>query len=154
GRTVALIAAGLYALNPMQLFYAQQARAYSLQALLICSAWYALLAGLEDGPRRRRWGVCYTLAIVLAMYADVVSALFIAAQLVALGALWASRGTWRTWRTWSERVRGAQYALGISLAVAGVLVAPLLYAGRGGGTNFWVGPIGLGSLGNLALRSI
>jgi hypothetical protein len=151
GRTVALIASGLYALNPMQLFYAQQARAYSLQALLICGAWYALLAGLEDGPRRRRWWVCYTLAIVLAMYAHVLSALFIAAQLVALGALWVSRGTWRTW---SERARGAQYALGISLAVAGVLVAPLLYVGRGGGTNFWVGPIGLGSLGNLAYRSI
>src|SRR6266487_2262622 len=39
-----ITAAGIYALNTLQLVYAQETRSYALQLLLICLAWYALFA--------------------------------------------------------------------------------------------------------------
>lgn len=47
GWVMAFVAAGLFALNPLQLYYAQQARSYSMQVLLICASWYALLAAMS-----------------------------------------------------------------------------------------------------------
>src|SRR2546421_1343121 len=46
GLLVGLVGAVLYLLNDLQLIFAQQARSYSLQLLLICLAWFALLAAL------------------------------------------------------------------------------------------------------------
>ncbi len=47
GWVMAFVAAALFALNPLQLYYAQQARSYSLQVFLICASWYALLAAMS-----------------------------------------------------------------------------------------------------------
>jgi uncharacterized membrane protein len=151
GRTVGLLAAALYAANPMQLFYAQQARGYSLEALLVCAAWYALLAALtapHDAPVRRRWWACYALAVALGMYAHVLSGLFVAAQLAAVVCLLWVPGPWR------ERARAARRELAVSLAAALVLALPILYIGRAGGTNGWVDPVGIGNLASLAFESI
>lgn len=45
--TAGVLGAALYLLNYLQLIYAQQTRAYSLQLLLTCIAWYALFAALS-----------------------------------------------------------------------------------------------------------
>src|SRR5205823_8527080 len=69
GLAVGLIGAGLYLLNDLQLVYAQQARSYSLQLLLICIAWYAFLAALTVEPQsshRKRWWICFVVATTLA----------------------------------------------------------------------------------------
>src|SRR5215469_638277 len=95
------IAAGLYLWDVLQLVYAQEARSYSLQLLLICAGWYALLAALGLGAgagsldtegqapegvahsrsaRRYRWWACYVIAMTLAIYAHLFSVLILCAQ--------------------------------------------------------------------------
>src|SRR6266567_757926 len=49
------VGAGLYLLNDLQLVYAQQARSYSLQLLLICIAWYAFFAAITTESYQKRW---------------------------------------------------------------------------------------------------
>jgi mannosyltransferase len=44
--TASVVGSALYLLNYLQLIYAQQTRAYSLQLLLTCVAWYALFSAL------------------------------------------------------------------------------------------------------------
>src|SRR5215471_7170368 len=83
GITAALVGAGLYLLNDLQLTYAQQTRAYSLQLLLICVAWYALFAALTQASHQKRWWACFIVATVLAIYAHLFSLLILLAQVVA-----------------------------------------------------------------------
>src|SRR3989440_1706897 len=73
GSPVGLVAAGLYMLNDLQLIYAQQARSYSLQLLLICLAWYAFLRVLTATSRQRLWWLCFSVATTLAIYAHLFS---------------------------------------------------------------------------------
>src|SRR5215469_6262949 len=111
-----MIGAGLYLLNVLQLIYAQEARSYSLQLLLICAGWYALFAALGLGGgtdshnpegqapegavhgrsvRRYRWWVCYVVAMTLAIYAHLFSVLILLAQVLTMGVLLALAGPWR-----------------------------------------------------------
>lgn len=150
-RTTGIVGAALCAVNPMQIYYAQQARAYSLEVLLTCIGWYALLAALSaprEGLSRHRWWVGYSTTVVLGMYAHVLTALFVAAQLAAFGSLLALSGPWR------ESALAGRRDLVASLGAAGLLVAPLLFVGRAGGTNGWVSPVGLGNLGSLVRESV
>src|SRR5579875_495728 len=81
----ATVGAGLYLLNDLQLTYAQQARGYSLQLLLLCLSWYALLqaftsqrgmGGKDEGalgdrqerPRRYTSGMLFALGRQVSMW--------------------------------------------------------------------------------------
>jgi len=114
-----IVGAVLYLLNTLQLVYAQEARSYSLQLLLICIAWYALFAVLELGTTpgspgrevegrqaaketgasrpawRYRWWACYIAAMTLAIYAHLFSILILCAQVVTIGVLLVLGGLWR-----------------------------------------------------------
>jgi uncharacterized membrane protein len=149
GRTAGVVGALLYLLNPLQLYYAQQARAYSLELLLDIVSWFALLAALRAAEHRRRWWWAgYVGATTLAFYAHVYTALLVAAQLVALGTLLALPTPWRA------RVRAALRPLFASLMLIGILIVPLALVSRNGGPAGWV-PAATGqSLYNLAVRSI
>lgn len=134
GARAGLLAALLYAANPLQLYYAQQARAYSLELLLICCAWLALLSALTATSQRSsfRWWVIYVAATTLAIYAHVFSGLIVVAQVVAFaGLLWLS-GSWRAlaWRSAREFV--------LSLCATSLLIMPMVYVSRYGGHNLWV----------------
>src|SRR6266704_6709411 len=59
GLSGGLVGAGLYLLNDLQLVYAQQTRAYSLQLLLICVAWYAFFVAITGESYAKRWWMCY-----------------------------------------------------------------------------------------------
>ena len=83
GVTAGLIGASLYLLNDLQLLYAQQTRSYSLQLLLICIVWYALLAAMTTETRQRRWWICFAVATTLAVYAHLFSLLILLSQLCA-----------------------------------------------------------------------
>src|SRR5690348_3549729 len=90
--TAGIVGAALYLLNYLQLIYAQQTRAYSLQLLLTCLAWYALFAALTSTTHARRWWICYTIATVLAIYTHIFSGLILISQLIAVtGILLASK---------------------------------------------------------------
>src|SRR5579863_6286293 len=80
GLIAGITGAGLFTLNYLQLTYAQQTRAYSLQLLLTCIAWYALFAVFTRETHAKRWWVCFILANTLAVYAHLFSILIIVAQ--------------------------------------------------------------------------
>ncbi len=87
GRFVGIVAASSYLLNDLQLVYAQQARSYSLQLLLVCLAWYALFHANLDEARQWRWWLCFVFATTLALYSHLFSLFILLAQLCTF-ALW------------------------------------------------------------------
>src|SRR6266480_4329309 len=87
GITAAIVGAGLYILNNLQLTYAQQTRSYALQLLLICITWYALFVVLTQESHQKRWWACFIGATTLAVYAHLFSLLILLAQLVTFGGL-------------------------------------------------------------------
>ena len=126
-------AAMLYTLARLQLAYAQQTRAYSLQLLLLCLAWYALLVALSTGNRQRRWWICYIVAMTLAIYTQLFSFIVLLAQICAYGVLLVLPGPWR------DNVRRQFLTFIISLTVTGVLVIPMALVSRyGAKTAAWL----------------
>ena len=120
GSPVGLVAASLYMLNDLQLIYAQQARSYSLQLLLICLAWYAFLQALTVASRQRLWWLCFTVATILAIYAHLFSLVILLAQMCAYAGLFCLPQPWR------DRVRGQIRAFLISLSAIFLCIIPLL----------------------------
>jgi hypothetical protein len=134
-RTVGVIAAALYLVNHVPLTMNLEARAYGLQAVLICLSWYALLTAITASRRRRLWWAAYTIAMILAIYAHLFSALVLASQLAAFGSLLALKTGWR------DRARAALRELLVSVAIIGIAVSPMVvFAVRGGQSNRWIAP--------------
>ncbi len=126
------VATALYLLNDLQLTYAQQTRSYSLQLLLLCIAWLALLYALTMPKQEKRWLLCYIIAMTLAIYAQLFSLLILCAQMVTIGAL-----LLLLFATWRERLR---YAInfGLSLCLIGLCIVPLLWVSRHGSKTGWL----------------
>jgi hypothetical protein len=140
-RTVGVIAAALYLVNHVLLTMSLEARAYGLQALLICLSWYALLTAIGASRRRRLWWAAYVVAMILAIYAHLFSALVLASQLAAFAMLLALETSWR------DRARAAVRELLVSVAIIGIAVSPMVvYAVRGGQSNRWIAPANLHEL--------
>ncbi len=94
----ALLAAGLLALNPMAVWYGQEARSYSLVMLSAALAFGALPRALDRGSKRTAW-VGYVAAMTLLAYCEIFAApLALPAQ--ALIAWRAGRAGFRRW-LWS-----------------------------------------------------
>jgi uncharacterized membrane protein len=135
GSLVAIFAALLYLLNTLQLTYAQETRAYTLQLLLLILSWYALLLLFSHDLSRERahnWWVCFMLSSALAVYAQLFSELVLATQALAFALLFVIPNAWQT------RVRQQVRPLLISWACMGILVAPILYASRVGSKTGWL----------------
>ncbi|MBE3559805.1 MAG: glycosyltransferase family 39 protein [Ktedonobacteraceae bacterium] len=132
GLLPASVAALLFLLNDAQLIYAQQARSYSLQMLLLCLAWYALLAALTDERRSLRYWAGYVLAMTLAIYAHLFSVLVLCAQICVAGGLLLLPGEWRL------QVRQRVRTLLISLILIGGLSVPLLLLSLRGAKTGWL----------------
>jgi mannosyltransferase len=138
GTTVGAIGAALYLVNHVQLSVVREARSYPLQMLLLCVAWYALLTALSTDRRRRRWWAGYAIAMTLALYAHLFSALVLAAQVVAVVVLLLIRSDWhdRARRSWRE--------MAISVAAICLAAVPLVpVVVLHGSTNAWVPPANL-----------
>jgi len=131
GLTAGIVAAGLYLLNNLQLVYAQQTRSYSLELLLVCIGWYALLAAIT-GESHRKWWVCYVVSMVLAVYAHLFSLLLLGAQLVAVAGFLILPGVWRS-RAWRRLP-----ALIGSLVAFGLLIVPMILVSRQGSKTGWL----------------
>jgi hypothetical protein len=149
-----MIGAGLYLLNMLQLVYAQETRSYSLQLLLICTAWYALFAALRLGsgagsPGKEGqvaeaavhgraagqygWWVCYVVAMTLAIYAHLFSILILFAQVLTMGIALAVQGRGKIQgKAWSS------LPAVVSLVSIGVLSVPMLLAARHGSKTGWL----------------
>jgi mannosyltransferase len=125
-------AAALYALNYLQLVYAQQARSYSLQLLLICISWYALLMAIVHSSRARRWWICYVVAIVLAVYTHLFSMLILLAQLIMVAGVLLLPNQRR------EQTRERLLGFALSVLATAILIIPMQIVARQGAKTGWL----------------
>ena len=132
GTTAGLVGAGLYILNSLQLTYAQQTRAYSLQLLLICIAWYALFTLLSQSSHHKRWWICYVAVTTLAIYAHLFTMVILLAQLTAFVGLMIIPSTWRA------TTRKQLPAFIVSLVSIGLLSIPMLLVSLHGPKTGWL----------------
>jgi mannosyltransferase len=126
GRSAGLMAAALVAVNPMLLWYSQEARAYSLLALLCAMSLLYCVRFLRHGRRRDLtiWGVVSGLALATHYFAVFP----ILAEVVLLA-----------------RRRGRDSLAGIWIAAAAaLLLAPLAIHQMSIGHAEWIGNLSLG----------
>jgi 4-amino-4-deoxy-L-arabinose transferase-like glycosyltransferase len=135
GRMAGAVGSSLYLLNFIQLTKAREARSYALETFLLCLGWCAFVAALTEKRNRGRLWAGFVLAMTLAIYAHLFSALILASQVVAFGALFVLRNEWR------ERVRRSVRPMAISVAAICIAVLPMeLYVAGHGSTNAWIPP--------------
>ena len=125
GRTVGLVAALLAAVNPLQVYYSQEARMYSLLVLLVTGMSYVLWRAIQDtryeirdtSSEARSSLVSrisylvfpYLLLAALAVYTHYTAVFIVAAQAL----LWA----WVLWRAGLRRLILGVAALGVVVAI-------------------------------------
>jgi mannosyltransferase len=136
GRRAGLSAAALVAVNPMLLWYSQEARAYSLLCLFCAlSLLFCVRALLREGSGRRDfvlWGVFSALALATHYFAVFP----LIAEVVLL---------------WRRRGRAMLPGLWI-VGLAAALLAPLAYHQMSYGHAEWIGRFSLGHrLGEVAI---
>jgi uncharacterized membrane protein len=126
GRRAGLVAAALAAVNPMLLWYSQEARAYALLALLCSLSLLYFVRAWRTGSRRNLllWGLFSGLALATHYFA-IFPILAEAALLIR------------------RRGRGAIAGLGL-LALAGALLAPLAVQQMSSGHAEWITNLSLG----------
>jgi 4-amino-4-deoxy-L-arabinose transferase-like glycosyltransferase len=126
GSRAGIAAAALVAVNPMSIWYSQEARAYALFGLLTALSLLYFVRALDRGRRRDfvAWGV----ASVLALATHYFAAFPIAAEAL-----------------WLLRRRGKQTAPGLwILGAGGLLLAPLAIHQMSIGHADWIGNFSLG----------
>ena len=140
GQRVGLLAAALVAVNPMLLWYSQEARAYSLLGLFCALSLLYCVRAMERREEGRRdekrdfvaWGVFSALALATHYFAVFP----LIAELVLL---------------WRRRGRAILPGLGI-VAFAAALLAPLAYHQMSYGHAEWIDKFNLGHrLGEVAI---
>jgi len=121
GRRAGILAAALVAVNPMLLWYSQEARGYALLVFLTALAALYFVRALDRGRRAdfTRWGAVSALALATHYFAVFP---------IALEALWLLR----------RRGRTAMAGLWI-VAAAGLLLAPLAIHQMSLGHAEWIG---------------
>ncbi|MBK8045870.1 MAG: glycosyltransferase family 39 protein [Anaerolineales bacterium] len=100
GRTAAVLTIWLAAVNPLELWYSQEVRMYTLGAALGLLALWAALRYTEH--RQWRWAVVYVLAAAAGLYTLYYFLLVLAAvNLVAAILLWRTPGRWGNLARWA-----------------------------------------------------
>ncbi|MGH2505107.1 MAG: glycosyltransferase family 39 protein, partial [Ktedonobacterales bacterium] len=133
GRFAAVVATLVFTANGWQLTYAQEARSYSLQLLLVSLTWLSLFAALRPTRVDWRWWSVFVVAGALSVYAQSISGLALVALGAALGLLMVLHSGWRV------RVRRAFPAIAAGFVAIGVLIAPFAYVSRHAGASMaWV----------------
>ncbi|HTK11895.1 MAG TPA: glycosyltransferase family 39 protein [Ktedonobacteraceae bacterium] len=127
-----ILGALLYLLNYVQLTYAQQTRAYSLQLLLICIAWYALFSACTCTTHPRRWWSVYAVAMVLAIYSHLFSLFILLAQFVFIA------GIALIPNDWQRQVRHQLLPFIISLIALALLCIPMFLVSLQGSKTGWL----------------
>lgn len=128
GRRSAVIAAAIVAVNPLFVWYSQEARAYGLFVLAAALAMLCFVRALEAPTRGRLAAFALTGALALLTH-------YFAVFLLVPMALWL---------LWDERTRRAALPALAALAVVGLALLPLISAQGGHGTQ-WIGRWALSS---------
>lgn len=82
-----ILGALLYLLNPHELIYAQQTRAYALQLFLLCLSWYILFSALQSRQRWNRYWIGFAFVMILAIYTHLMSGLMLITQSIFVGGM-------------------------------------------------------------------
>lgn len=127
-RATAIAAAGFVAVNPLLVWYSQEARAYALFVLLLAVAMLCFLRAL-DRPTPRCMAA-FALSASLALLSHYF-ALFLLIPMVI-------------WLAWDRRSRRAALPAIGALALVGLALLPLISAQGGHGTQ-WIGRWALSS---------
>lgn len=134
-RRQALVAAGLYAICPSAVFFAQEARVYAMTVAPACLVLLGVAMFLRGAPTRR-WSACYVAGAVLCLYLHATLVLLVASCSagVAVHRLASRRpGIFRDLAPW----------VAANAAVV-VLASPAIFAmavaSRTGGLD-WIGPL-------------
>jgi uncharacterized membrane protein len=135
GRRAAIALAALVAVNPLFVWYSQEARAYALFVLFVALAMLCMLRAerwpISDRstPRRMALFACSAALALLSHYFAVF--------LVVPMALWLLRPRQGA-AQWPRRARLAALAAALALALVGLALVPLILAQGGHGTQ-WIG---------------
>jgi 4-amino-4-deoxy-L-arabinose transferase-like glycosyltransferase len=124
GRRAAIVLAGLVAVNPLFVWYSQEARAYALFVALSALSFLLFLRADREPSSRRLAGWALTSALALLTH-------YFAAFLIAPEAVWLLRRRGPASRTRALAAVGA-------VAVVGLSLIPLINAQGGHGTQ-WIG---------------
>jgi len=129
GRRAGLLAAALVAVNPMLLWYSQEARAYSLFVLLTAISLLYFVRALDHGRRRDSigWGIASALALATHYFAIFP---------IAVEALWLLR---RRGRAGGGAFPGAWIVAAMALALAPLVIHQSSFAHAE-----WIGNFSLG----------
>jgi mannosyltransferase len=125
-RRTGIVAAALVAVNPMLLWYSQEARGYSLLVLLTAVAALCFVRALDRGRRRdfTGWGIASALALATHYFAIFPIAL---------------EGAWLLWRRGRATLSGLWIVL-----IAGLALTPLVIHQTSLGHAEWIGGRSLG----------
>ena len=140
---VGLGAAVLLTVSSYHIWYAQDAKMYTLICLLMLVTTYALVAALQTG--RRGWWVLFCVVTVAGFYTQPFALLVLGAQVIYL--LWARRGRGISRRVW---LAAAAVALPIAVLSGVWIVRGLIDGTFGKGWYDTVSPFDM--LGILATR--
>jgi 4-amino-4-deoxy-L-arabinose transferase-like glycosyltransferase len=126
GRAAGILAAALVAVNPMLIWYSQEARAYALLALLTSLSLLYFIRGLEHGRRRdlTLWGLVSGLALATHYFAVF--------PIVAEAA-------WLLYRRRREVARGLAVLAAFGLALAPLAIHQMSYGHAEWISNFTLG---------------
>jgi uncharacterized membrane protein len=122
GRRAAIICAALVAVNPLFVWYSQEARVYGLFVFASALAMLCFLRALRAPTPRRIAAFALTGALALATH---YFAVFLLAPMVL-------------WLAWDRRTRRAALPAIGALAIVGLALTPLISAQGGHGTQ-WIG---------------
>lgn len=128
GSPVAVAAAGLAAINPLQIWYAQEARMYTLLVLLAAIATLALWRALSEGFAIR-WLFVYIVFAGLAVYTHYTALFLLCAHCI----FW----FWLLWRRGHRRLLIGSAILGLLIIMPLVLVIyPRIFTGAETGYSY------------------
>jgi 4-amino-4-deoxy-L-arabinose transferase-like glycosyltransferase len=130
--TSARLAALLVALAPLYVWYAQEARMYTLITFLLLLASYALWRALDEPARATRWWIVFTLANIAAAYTHYFAFVVIAFQF-----LWVLVSGFRL-----LNLKLATLAL-VAILVAFLPWMPFVIARFGQDASYWRGALKL-----------
>lgn len=146
-KKIGLVAALILALNPLHLYYSQEARMYSLAAFSVTFSFWALVSLLKN---KKISLLFYGLSVALILYSDYLVYFALVAQFLFV--------------IWEERQKMQRFlvsgVLGILLWLPWLLIFPAqLKTGQGAAAQIpgWAGVVGganLKELGLLAVKSI
>jgi len=95
GPATGLIAVAIAAVHPLSVYYAREARAYSLWILLLTACLWLLIRAVQTD--RLRWWSAYAAVAVLALHTHYFTILWLPATTCLLLIIPQKRPPWRTW---------------------------------------------------------